>query len=200
MELRKLSSIIALIACAVAPTAAWGMESRDGASLRPAGDRGAGGSFTLTLAGGEGPNEIAITMTADRKEYVVAANGDIEPFSPCVNSPGKTTELRCPFAAINAFEVLAESGNDTVTVGKSVPVSTTLDGGPGMDDLTGGANSDRIVGGGGGDKLIGRDGADFLFGGTGNDDLLGGAGKDILRGGPGKDRLAGGPGRDDQKQ
>jgi len=200
MDFRKLTSILALIAFAVTPTAAWGFASRDGASLRPSGDRAVGDSFTLTLAGGEGPNEISITMTADRKEYVVTANGDIEPFAPCVNTSGKTTELRCPATAINGFEVLAESGNDTVTVGKSVTVSTTLDGGPGIDDLTGGANSDRIVGGSGIDKLIGRSGADLLFGGGANDDLLGGSGKDILRGGPGSDQLAGGPGRDDQRQ
>jgi Ca2+-binding RTX toxin-like protein len=163
---------------------------------------------TITLAGADGPNEITIGFYLDPSKYLITANGTLpvpedatgQPVSFCQNPPGKTTELECDVDAIASFVVRGHGGADTVTVGKTIPVSTILNGGPDNDDLTGGANTDRLSGGGGDDKLVGRHGADQLFGGMGADILVGGAGNDVLRGGPGADTLRDGPGRDDVRQ
>jgi Ca2+-binding RTX toxin-like protein len=163
---------------------------------------------TITLAGADGPNEITIDFSADPSKYLITANGTLpvpedttgQPVSYCWNPPGTTNELLCQVDAIASFVVRTHGGADSVTVGKTIPISTILNGGPGNDDLFGGANTDRLSGGGGDDKLVGRHGADQLFGGMGADILVGGAGNDVLRGGPGPDTLRDGPGRDDVRQ
>ena len=157
-------------------------------------------AFALTITGGDGPNEIRITLSLDRSEYVITANGSIGEVASCHNPSDDPNELDCPAGRINGFIIKTRGGNDTVTLGSTVPVSTILDGGDGFDDLTGGANTDKLVGGDGADKLVGRRGADVLFGGAGGDDLFGGSGNDVLRGGAGRDRLFGGAGRDDVRQ
>ena len=170
-------------------------------ALVPALAQGAGASsFALTITGGDGPNEIRIALTPDRSQYVIRANGSIGEVASCHNPSDDPNELDCPAGRINGFIVKTRGGNDTVTLGSTVPVSSILDGGDGFDDLTGGANTDTLVGDDGADKLAGRKGADVLYGGAGGDDLFGGPGNDFLRGGAGRDRLFGGPGRDDVRQ
>jgi len=185
--MRKIFALAALVATAIVPAA-----------------HAAGGTtqtYSLLLLGGDGANDISIDFApGDKTKYLVTANGTLPPVKTCTNPPGKTDELECPVADISGFTVRTNGGNDTVTVGKTVPVSTILGGGAGLDDLIGGANTDRISGGPDGDKLVGRMGADQLFGGKGEDLLIGGAGKDVLRGGPDADVLRGGPGRDDVRQ
>jgi Ca2+-binding RTX toxin-like protein len=165
------------------------------AVIVPAGQSLAGQTQTntITLAGADGPNEITIGFYLDPSKYLITANGTLP-------VPEDATELVCDADAIASFVVRGHGGADTVTVGKTIPVSTILNGGPDNDDLTGGANTDRLSGGGGDDKLVGRHGADQLFGGMGADILVGGAGNDVLRGGPGPDTLRDGPGRDDVRQ
>ncbi len=155
-------------------------------------------AYTLALNGGRGPNVIRIDYVGS--QFRIRANGTLAPARTCVNPPDNPTELDCPAADINGFQVMARGGNDTIRVGRSVRVPTILNGGPGLDDLVGGATTDRIFGGTGDDRLIGRRGPDQLLGGPGNDTLLGGAGKDVLRGGPGLDILWGGPQRDVETQ
>ena len=70
---------------------------------------------------------------------------------------------------------------------------TTLDGGPGNDELKGGPGTDTLIGGDGNDTLEGRDGADHLDGGAG-DDMLTGDGNtdpapDVIDGGAGYDTI-----------
>lgn len=154
--------------------------------------------YSLTLTGGNGPNEIEIAYDGNR--YTIIANGTLAPARSCVNPLDNPNELDCPAADLNGFQVTAGGGNDTVTVGKSVPVPTILSGGAGLDDLYGGANTDKLLGGTGDDRLVGRMGPDQMFGGPGNDELIGGSGKDELRGGPGTDTLRGGPDRDIEQQ
>lgn len=154
--------------------------------------------YSVTLTGNGAPNIIQIDY--DGTQYTITANGSLAPAKTCVNPTGSQNELDCPAADINGFQVDAGGGNDTVTVGKSVPVSTILNGGAGLDDLVGGHNTDRISGGNGDDKLVGRMGPDQLLGGAGNDTLIGGSGKDTLVGGPGVDILRGGPDRDVEHQ
>ena len=181
------------------------------AVIVPAGNSLAGTTQTntVTLTGADGPNEITIDFYSDPSRYLITANGTLpvpedatthQPVSYCQNPPGRTSELLCQVDAIASFIVRTHGGADSVTVGKTIPVSTILNGGPGNDDLFGGANTDRLSGGGGDDKLVGRHGADQLFGGMGADILSGGAGNDVLRGGPGNDILRDGPGRDDVRQ
>jgi Ca2+-binding RTX toxin-like protein len=180
------------------------------AAIVPAGHALAGQTQTntITFDGKSGPNVITIDLSSDPSKYVIIANGTLgvpedatgQPVSYCWNPPGQTNQLLCDVDAIASFIVRGHGGADTVTVGKTIPVSTILNGGPGNDDLFGGANTDRLSGGGGDDKLVGRHGADQLFGGMGADILVGGAGNDVLRGGPGPDTLRDGPGRDDVRQ
>jgi Ca2+-binding RTX toxin-like protein len=168
-------------------------------ALVPALAQGAGvSSFSLTLTGSDGPNEISITTSGDGNEYVIRANGPIGAILSCKNPPGDERELRCPAAQISGFTVRGRGGNDTVTAAESLPVSVFEYGGEGLDDLTGGGNSDKLAGGLGADHLAGGDGADFLYGGFGDDRLRGEAGNDVLRGGLGDDLLFGGRGRDDE--
>src|SRR3954469_16486664 len=157
-------------------------------------------AFALTITGGDGPNEIRVTLSLDRSQYVIKANGSIGEGASCRNPSDDPNELDCPAAKINGFIVKGRGGNDTLTLGPTVSVSSILDGGDGFDDLSGGAITDKLVGGEGADKLAGRRGADVLFGGAGGDDLFGGCGTDVLRGGPGLDHPFGGPGRDDVRQ
>jgi Ca2+-binding RTX toxin-like protein len=180
------------------------------AAIVPAGHALAGQTQTntITLTGADGANVITIGFYSDPSKYLITANGALpvptdgtgQPVSFCQNPPGETNELVCDVDAIASFIVRTHGGADTVTVGKAIPVSTILNGGPGNDDLFGGDNTDRLSGGGGDDKLVGRHGADQLFGGMGADILVGGAGNDVLRGGPGPDTLRDGPGRDDVRQ
>ena len=161
---------------------------------------GSSDAYTLVLRGADGPNEITISLDGIAEEYVIRANGTIGPTETCSNPPGEPNELRCPKADIVGFTVRAAGGNDDIIVKDSVPVSTILNGGAGLDDLAGGSNTDKLVGGDDNDVLAGRGGSDFLYGNRGRDVLRGGAGKDLLRGGPGRDALLGGPGRDDVRQ
>jgi Ca2+-binding RTX toxin-like protein len=70
---------------------------------------------------------------------------------------------------------------------------TTLDGGPGPDELDGGPGADVLLGGDDGDTLDGRGGPDQLLGGAGDDLLNGDANQqpaaDLIDGGPGYDRM-----------
>jgi Ca2+-binding RTX toxin-like protein len=193
--MRKILALAALVAAAIVPAA----HSAAGTTK----------TYSLLLHGGDGPNVISIDFAENRTKYLIKANGALpvptdkethQPVTYCSNPPGEPDELLCDSSAITGIVAQPGDGNDTITVGKTVPVPTIIEGGHGIDDLIGGAGTDRIVGGEGADKLVGRRGPDQLFGGKGEDLLIGGAGKDVLRGGPDADVLRGGPGRDDIRQ
>src|SRR4051794_1360146 len=67
--------------------------------------------------------------------------------------------------------------------------ATTLDGGPGKDELDGGPGPDVLLGGDDADTLSGGGGPDRLDGGAGDDLLAGGDGADAIDGGAGTDRM-----------
>lgn len=90
--------------------------------------------------------------------------------------------------------VFAGAGNDTVSMGLSLPA--LLDGEAGNDRLTASGGWDTLIGGPGNDSLSGGGGNDYLYGEDGNDNLSGGDGNDVLLGGLGRDSLNGGKGRD----
>jgi hypothetical protein len=96
-----------------------------------------------------------------------------------VDGSGYIVQTFCPLGGVQRVRVDLGEREDTATV--SVPVATSLLGGPGADVLTGGPAGDELSGGEGNDALDGSDG---------NDVLSGDQGADTLTGGPGADRIA----------
>jgi Ca2+-binding RTX toxin-like protein len=144
------------------------------------------GSVNVVLAGSPGDDRITINLSADGRYYEIESATPLEVGGTVCTHPEKRTEaLSCEATAIAGFEVNTGAGNDTVTLGRTVPVPATIRGGEGDDVLTGGAGNDKLIGGPGDDELNGR---------GGDDELIGGAGDDVLIGGPGEDKLFGGPG------
>lgn len=157
-------------------------------------------SLTLALGGSE-PRSISIDLSSDGRSYVIDSAAPLEIGKEiCVHPPENQNELVCQAAAVGSFVVNTGSGDDTVTLSRSVPAPATLQGGPGNDLLVGGRGPDMLIGGEGDDRLIGRGGADVLNGGLGADTLVGGWGDDLLRGGPGEDSLQGGLGQNTVRQ
>jgi Ca2+-binding RTX toxin-like protein len=153
-------------------------------------------SVNLVLAGSPGDDRITIELSADGRSYEIESATPLEVGGTVCTHPEKRPEaLLCEASPIAGFEINTGAGDDTVTLGRSVPVPATIRGGEGNDVLTGGAGADKLIGGPGDDELIGRGGNDLLIGGPGNDTLLGGPGDDILRGGPGANIEVGGPGK-----
>ena len=73
-----------------------------------------------------------------------------------------------PFPGWPGGVIIATGGGaDTVLLLDTLVTYTTVDGGPGTDELTGGANDDRLLGGFDEDTLIGNGGDDILTGGMG---------------------------------
>lgn len=159
------------------------------------------GTYNVVLAGGGEPNMISIQLTPDGRSYVIDSIVPLEVGGTvCANPPGVANELVCQASAIGSFEVNAGGGDDTVSVSRTVPIPTSLRGGPGNDMLSGGNGADKLIGGTGDDRLVGRAGDDALYGGPGNDTLIGGSGDDVLRGDGGDDVLLGGSGVNDERQ
>jgi hypothetical protein len=148
------------------------------------------------LAGSPGDDRITIELSADGRSYEIDSVTPLEVASPVCSHPEKVQEeLVCEAAPIAGFEVNTGVGNDSVVIGRLVPVPATIRGGEGDDILVGGAAADKLIGGPGDDELNGRGGNDVLIGGSGDDTLIGGPGNDILQGGTGHNTLVGGPGK-----
>jgi Ca2+-binding RTX toxin-like protein len=153
-------------------------------------------SINLVLAGSPGDDRITIELSADGRSYEIDSVTPLEVASPVCSHPEKVQEeLVCEAAPIAGFEVNTGVGNDSVVIGRLVPVPATIRGGEGDDILVGGAAADKLIGGPGDDELNGRGGNDVLIGGSGDDTLIGGPGNDILQGGTGHNTLVGGPGK-----
>ncbi len=153
-------------------------------------------SINIVLAGTAGNDHITIELSADGRSYEIDSATPLEVASPVCSHPEKVQEdLVCEAAPIAGFEVNTGAGNDSVVIGRLVPVPATIRGGEGDDVLVGGAAADKLIGGPGNDELNGRGGNDVLIGGPGDDTLIGGPGNDILQGGPGHNTLIGGPGK-----
>jgi Ca2+-binding RTX toxin-like protein len=139
-------------------------------------------SVNVVLAGSPGDDRITIELSADGTAYEIASATPLEVGGNVCTHPEKRLEaLTCEATAIAGFEVNTGAGNDTVTLGRTVPVPATIRGGEGDDVLTGGAGADKLIGGPGNDELNGRGGNDLLIGGSGEDKLNGGPGQNVLR-------------------
>ncbi|HVX33314.1 MAG TPA: hypothetical protein VHA80_09260 [Solirubrobacterales bacterium] len=179
-RLALLLLVLAIGAASLAATAAAATGAERGSAATE-------GSVNLVLAGSPGDDRIAIELSADGRSYAIESATPLEVGGTVCTHPDRRAEaLSCEAIAIAGFEVNTGAGDDTVTLGRTVPVPATIRGGEGDDVLTGGDGNDKLIGGPGDDELNGR---------GGNDLLIGGAGDDSLTGGPGEDRLVGGPGR-----
>jgi Ca2+-binding RTX toxin-like protein len=139
-------------------------------------------SVNVVLAGSPGDDRIAIELSADGTAYEIASATPLEVGGTVCTHPEKRLEaLTCEAAAIAGFEINTGAGDDTVILGRTVPVPATIRGGDGDDVLTGGAGADKLIGGPGDDELNGRGGNDLLIGGPGDDVLNGGSGQNALR-------------------
>jgi Ca2+-binding RTX toxin-like protein len=147
-------------------------------------------SVNVVLAGSPGDDRITIELSADGTAYEIESATPLEVGGTVCSHPEKRAEaLSCEATAIAGFEINTGAGNDTVSLGKTVPVPATIRGGEGDDVLTGGAGADKLIGGAGDDELNGRGGNDVLIGGSGDDTLIGGSGTDTLVGGSGQNVL-----------
>jgi hypothetical protein len=106
--------------------------------------------------------------------------------------------------ALGGDDTVIDDGNDnTINLGEGFDIydgsggdGSTVDGGPGNDEITGTPGEDELTGGDGDDTLIGGEEDDTLNGGLGADQLAGNAGNDLLQGNSGDDSLFGGHGND----
>ena len=157
------------------------------------------GGLTLVLAGGPGPDTIAIDLSPDGHRYEIASASPLEVGGGVCSHPVADPDLlSCEAAAIGGFEVNGAGDDDSVILGATVEAPATLRGGDGDDHLVGGNGNDKIVGGPGNDILGGRGGDDSIYGGPGDDRLYGGPGNDKLIGGDGENiLLVGGLGRNE---
>jgi Ca2+-binding RTX toxin-like protein len=97
---------------------------------------------------------------------------------------------------IAAIQVDAGPGDDVVAVDESNGVftdgiPTTIDGGPGNDNLAGGSGAERLIGGDGNDTIDGNKGNDVALMGAGDDTFVWdpGDGSDVLEGQAGADTM-----------
>jgi Ca2+-binding RTX toxin-like protein len=88
-----------------------------------------------------------------------------------------------PEAPLGYIAAFGGDGNDRISIGGGIPLTTTV-------DLDGGNGNDRLEGSGNNDTLYaGEFGEDVLIGNGGGDALISEVGRDILIGGPGNDNL-----------
>jgi len=169
--------------------------SRFAVSSAAQGSAATDGSLNIVLDGTSGNDRITVALSSDGRFYEIESATPLEVGgNVCAHPEGKSEELLCEAAPIAGFEINTGAGNDTVILGKTVPVPATIRGGEGNDVLVGGAGADKLIGGPGNDELYGRGGNDLLIGGPGEDKLVGGAGDDTLIGGPGHSIEVGGSG------
>jgi Ca2+-binding RTX toxin-like protein len=135
----------------------------------------------VVVFGGGGNDNLSVTLSGGAV-HVTGSNASAGP--GCAAAGGG--HVACPLPGRDFGYVLlwGGEGDDTLSVGSGIPVTTGVkgDGGPGDDVLNGGpaadvlfpgeSGSDRLIGGDGDDALAGRPGgADALVGGPGNDNL-----------------------------
>jgi Ca2+-binding RTX toxin-like protein len=177
---------------------------------------GAGGTLVVTAAPGE-RNSLGLQAdAAGSGRLVVYEGGDATLTGPAgVCEPSGDYALLCDWTPAAGVSVDLGDGDDRGYVSEDLPKTahftlaggpgddrlqasldgqpTSLDGGPGKDELDGGPGADALTGGDGPDTLEGRGGPDTLLGGAG-DDLLDGDGTkaaaaDTIDGGPGYDAI-----------
>jgi Ca2+-binding RTX toxin-like protein len=194
--MKRLSLLVLAALVAASLIAATASASSPASASRQTRAAAAEHSLNIVLDGSPGNDHITVNLSADGRTYEIESGQPLEVAGTvCTHPEARTEALSCEAAPIAGFEINTGAGNDSVILGKTVPVPATIRGGEGNDTLVGGAGADKLIGGPGNDELNGRGGNDLLIGGPGNDTLIGGAGDDTLVGGPGKNVELGGPGK-----
>jgi Ca2+-binding RTX toxin-like protein len=134
----------------------------------------------VMVIGGSGGENLTISETAGA---VQIAGSAVNAGPGCTGGGGEVVCAR-PGVEFGYILLWGGGGNDSLSVGAGIAVTTGVkgDGGPGDDFLSGGpaadvlfpgvSGSDRLAGGAGDDALAGRPGGgDLLIGGPGNDNL-----------------------------
>jgi uncharacterized protein YkwD len=131
----------------------------------------------------EGMEERACPATANLTNHILTVQGSSGDDTISVGVSGSyITAAGQSFAAglVNRIVVVAEGGNDRVTIAATLTKPTRIFGGTGSDIINGGAGADEIYGGAGNDQLYGRGGADVIYGGAGTDTVDGGSGSNTV--------------------
>src|ERR1700729_4212450 len=80
-------------------------------------------SINLVLAGSPGDDRITIELSADGRSYEIESATPLEAGSSVCSHPDKRPEaLLCEATPIAGFEINTGAGDDTVTLGHTVPV------------------------------------------------------------------------------
>jgi hypothetical protein len=138
-------------------------------------------STTVTVAGARlapgvcGGTDLVVGGTSGNDTIKISAGAKAGSISVTING-----HSRGSFTPTGRLIVLAQVGNDTVTVNTNLTVPRIIYGGTGDDTITGGNGKGIQIGGDGADRLSGGNGRDILIGGTGADTLNGNNGDDIL--------------------
>jgi Thrombospondin type 3 repeat/RTX calcium-binding nonapeptide repeat (4 copies) len=125
-------------------------------------------------------NTLRVALSGNRIEFRDdTVDGGMDPGSCTpgdIDRNGYIVQTFCALGGVQRVRVDLGEREDTATV--SVPVATSLLGGPGADVLRGGPAGDELSGGEGNDTADGGEGDDVLAGDEGIDTLVGGGGAD----------------------
>ncbi len=153
-------------------------------------------AFTSTISG----TTVTVTGTADAETFTTSdAGGNLQHdqvgggFNSATDwdttVPGDQT---LPADDTITLVLDTAGGDDTVVLGTTGYLATTVNLGDGNDEVTGSSDAETIGGGSGDDVILGAGGDDVIDGGAG-DDLV------IWRNGHGNDTVTGGDGDDESR-
>jgi hypothetical protein len=143
--------------------------------------------FVSLFTDSDGITKYQIEDAVDYSEFASFDGSSIVPGAGCQSFSGRPYDdaVRCPVAGITRIRVVLNDGDDNAGIHDAVTIPTTLEGGPGGDQLFGseGANDTLITGpggfaalgsnttnGGGDDTIEAQNGAhDLVWCGAGDD-------------------------------
>ena len=124
-------------------------------------------------AGGDGFVKLVATDAAEMIEFSSTSPSSDAPVDTLNVFVDNALRLRIGVNGdLQRVEIDAAGGNDTVILGRNLPVPAVVDGGAGDDLIGGSQDGDVLLGGAGNDTLDGNAGGDFLDGGDGDDTLI----------------------------
>jgi len=152
---------------------------------------------SLVINGDSRNNSISVEKTGSG--YEVRDQGPTGVYTGDLSNSGCTSGnsgklASCDGGLLNVILITGGNGNDTITIGNSIPAQSQvrINGGDGSDDLTGGAGDDVLEAGSqyqsekdggpttGNETMSGGPGVDSLYADLGADVLSGGEGTDLL--------------------
>ena len=144
--------------------------------------RPAGSVVSYLSADATSLNTLRVGVSGNRIEFRdETVDGGMDPGSCTpgdVGASGYIVSTLCQLSGVRRVRIDLGEREDSATV--SLPVASTILGGPGADNLASGDANDELSGG---------EGNDLVDGGGGNDAISGDQGLDTLTGGAGSDRI-----------